>query len=132
VDEDFRARSLTQNRFLFTPLKFLPDPFRLLKLFFPLVMQQFPADGWDFTSIENCEEKFAFSTMRCFHLDTLTTHGAPELTALFCKTDDVMAELFPPSIEFVRPHTLGRGDALCDFQYCRIRKPGKQVVGEGS
>ena len=60
---------------------------------------------------------------RCFYLNTLTAYGAPELTASFCKSDEVMAELFPPSIRFVRPHTLGRGDALCDFQYCHVKQP---------
>jgi hypothetical protein len=40
----------------------------------------------------------------------------------YCKGDDMMAEYFPPGIRFVRPHTLGRGDALCDFQYCRNEK----------
>ena len=60
---------------------------------------------------------------RCFYLNTLTAYGTPELTASFCKSDEVMAELLPPSIRFVRPHTLGRGDALCDFQYCRVDQP---------
>ena len=53
----------------------------------------------------------------------LTDYGAPQLTASFCKMDDVMAELFPPEIRFVRAHTLGRGDDVCDFQYCRVKQP---------
>lgn len=33
-----------------------------------------------------------------------------------------MAECFPPAIRFERPHTLGRGDELCDFQYCHVKQ----------
>jgi hypothetical protein len=98
----------------------LPAPFRLFKLAFAQMMKKFPVEGWDFTYIENNDDKIAFNGTRCFYLNTLSAYGAPELTASFCKSDDVMAELFPPEIRFIRPHTLGRGDELCDFQYCRV------------
>ncbi|HEY6073367.1 MAG TPA: L-2-amino-thiazoline-4-carboxylic acid hydrolase, partial [Anaerolineales bacterium] len=87
----------------------------------PSIMRSYPTEGWDFAYLENSEDRIAFTATRCFYLNTLTKYGAPELTASFCKTDDAMAEAFPPSIRFIRPHTLGRGDALCDFQYCRVR-----------
>ena len=61
----------------------------------------------------------AFDITRCYYLNTLTALGAPELTASFCASADVMAEHFPPAIRFGRPRTLGSGDAVCDFQYCR-------------
>lgn len=121
VDEALRAWTLKRNRFMLAPLKFIPEPFGLFKMGFGLQMRSFPAEGWDFEYIERSDERIAFNATRCFYLDTLRTYGAPELTASFCKSDDVMAELLPSSIIFVRPHTLGRGDALCDFQYCRVR-----------
>ncbi|MDD5368764.1 MAG: L-2-amino-thiazoline-4-carboxylic acid hydrolase [Anaerolineaceae bacterium] len=117
VDEAFRAQTLAKWRSLLAPMKVLPAPFRLLKLVFPKIMKQFPAEGWDITYSENSDEKIIFNITRCFYLNTLTTYGAPELTASFCKCDDVMAECFPPAIRFIRPHTLGRGNELCDFQY---------------
>jgi hypothetical protein len=110
---------VSKSRLLFTPMKALPAPFQLFKLVFPQIMKKFPAEGWDITYIENDDDKVAFNITRCFYLNTLAAYGAPELTASFCKCDDVMSECFPPAINFVRPHTLGRGDALCDFQYCR-------------
>lgn len=122
VDEAFRQGTLAKNRFLLAPFKILPAPFRAFKPGLALMMKKFPTEGWDFISVENSDNKIAFNTTRCFYLNTLTAHGAPELTASFCKTDEVMAELFPASIRFVRPHTLGRGDALCDFQYCRVEE----------
>jgi hypothetical protein len=123
VDEALRAWTLAKNRLLLAPLNIFPAPFRVFKLVFAQMMKKFPVDGWDFTFVENNKDKVAFNATRCFYLSTLTASGAPELTASFCKTDEVMAELFPPSIRFVRPHTLGRGDAVCDFQYCRVQKP---------
>jgi len=123
VEEAFRAWTLAKNRLLFAPLKILPAPFFMFKLAFAQMMKRFPTEGWDFTFIENNDDKVAFNATRCFYLNTLTSYGAPELTASFCKSDDVMAGLFPPSIRFVRPHTLGRGDAVCDFQYCHVEKP---------
>ena len=122
VGEAFRDWTLARNRLLMAPLKIVPEPFRLFKLAFNQTMKKFPVEGWDFTYVENSDDKVAFNATRCFYLNTLTAYGAPELTASFCKSDDVMAELFPPSIRFIRDHTLGRGDAMCDFQYCRVEK----------
>ena len=123
VDEAMRARTLAKNRARFALLKLTPAPYSVFKLVFAQTMKQFPVEGWETTYVENSADRVAFNMTRCFYLDTLTAYGAPELTASFCESDEVMAELFPPSIRFVRPHTLGRGDALCDFQYCRVEQP---------
>ncbi len=123
VDEAFRAQIYPKSRLLLAPMKVLPNPFRLFKWLFPQVMKQFPPEGWDTTYIEDGADRIAFNMTRCFYFNTLTALGAPELTASFCKGDDVMAESFPPSIRFIRPHTLGRGDEVCDFQYCHVKQP---------
>lgn len=123
VDDALRARTLAKNRTRFALLKLTPAPFSVFRLVFAQTMKQFPAEGWETTYVENSADRVAFNMTRCFYLNTLTSYGAPELTASFCKSDEVMAELFPSSIRFVRPHTLGRGDALCDFQYCRVEQP---------
>ena len=122
VDEAFRAKTLAKSRLLFAPMKVLPNPFRLFKWIFPQVMKQFPPEGWDITYLEDSADRIVFDMRRCFYLNTLTALGASELTATFCKSDDVMAECFPPSIRFIRPHTLGRGDDVCDFQYCHVKQ----------
>lgn len=127
VDMALRESTLVKSRRLLAPMKILPTPFWLVRLFFKIQMTAFPAEGWDFHFTEDNNERFAFNATRCFYLNTLTTYGAPELTASFCKTDDVMAELFPPTVRFVRPHTLGRGNELCDFQYCRVPVSGQDV-----
>lgn len=122
VDEAFRAEALSKYRLFLMPLKVLPAPFQLFKFILPQVMKQYPAEGWDIAYVEDSDDKVAFNITRCFYLNTLTAYGAPELTAVFCKVDDMMAECFPPAIRFVRSHTLGRGDVLCDFQYYRVEE----------
>ena len=121
VDEIFRARVLPRTGRMLAPLKYLSDPYRLLLRVFDGIMKVYPAEGWDFEYVEKSDARIAFNCTRCFYLNTLTALGAPELTASFCKSDDVMAENFPPQIGFVRLHTLGRGDDVCDFQY--IHRP---------
>ena len=34
------------------------------------------------------------------------------------------------SLHFVRLHTFGRGDVVCDFQYCRVQKAQNQTILE--
>jgi hypothetical protein len=132
VDGVFRTWTLAKNRWLLAPFKIIPAPFRVFKLSFAQMMKKFPIEGWDFTYVENNSEKVAFNATRCFYLKTLTAYGAPELTASFCKTDEVMAELFPPSVRFVRAHTLGRGDQICDFQYCHVPEAAIRAGAQAS
>lgn len=122
VDEAFRPETLAKSRLLFAPMKVLSNPIRLIKLIFPRVMKQLPPEGWDITYIEDSADRITINLTRCFYLNTLADLGAPELTTSFCKSDDVMAECFPPSIRFVCQHTLGSGDELCDFQYCQVKQ----------
>jgi hypothetical protein len=72
--------------------------------------------------VEDNDRCFAYDVHRCFYLDVLTAYGAPELTALYCKMDDLMYEALPPTITWERAKTLGRGDDRCDFRWCRMRE----------
>lgn len=121
IEQIFRAWTFSRFGLLLAPLKVLPTPFGLFKMAYSQRMKAFPSEGWDFQSVEDSDQRVAFNATRCFYLNTLKAYGAPELTPAFCKMDDDMAELLPPSVRFVRPHTLGRGDEVCDFQYCRVK-----------
>ena len=101
-------------------LRLLPEPFPFFRWANrQLLARQFPAAGWDFRWVEDSPDRLAYNAHRCFYLNTLSAYGAPELTPLFCKTDDWMMEHLPPSIVWQRRKTLGRGDDLCDFGWCR-------------
>jgi hypothetical protein len=127
VDAIFRETLLAKNRFLMAALRVFPNPLGAFKLVFNAGLMALLAEGWGFDFLESSADRIAFNATRCIYLDTLTAYGAPELIASFCKTDEVMAELFPPEIRFIRTHTLGRGDELCDFQYCRVRHETRDV-----
>lgn len=118
IDPIFGAWTQNKTRALLAPFQILPLPFWLFRKLAALQMKRYPPEGWDFSPVEDSPTRLAFNATRCFYLNTLTALGAPELTPAFCKTDEVMAEGFPATVRFVRSHTLGRGDALCDFQYC--------------
>jgi hypothetical protein len=70
--------------------------------------------------LEDSEECLAFSNHHCIYLDVLSAYGAPELTALYCKLDDLMFQALPPTIVWRHSRTLARGDDECEFRWCRV------------
>ncbi len=117
VDDAFRAWTLDRFQKPLAPMKVMPTPFSLFKRMFFLRMKAFPEEDSVNVVIENSPDRLVLHTTRCFYLEYLAEYGAPELTPSFCKTDDVMTEMFPAGVRFVREHTLARGDDYCDFQY---------------
>jgi hypothetical protein len=109
-----------RTRKLMPLLARLPDPFATLRAVARLVVRLgFPRQGWEIEVSEDTPRSFAFSVHRCFYLNVLMTYGAPELARLYCKTDDLLFSQLPSSITWARTGTLGRGDAACDFRWCR-------------
>jgi hypothetical protein len=118
---------------LMSLLGHLPHPFAVFRRVEPWVVRfGFPAEGWDMEPVEDSETCVAFNVRRCFYVDTLSTYGAPELTAVFCGGDDVVFPMMAPSISWKRTPsiswertmTLGRGHDRCDFRWCRVEPEG--------
>jgi len=99
--------------------KYLPLPFAIFRQILRVSLLAYPQQGWDIEQIEDSESSFAFNIHRCFYLDVLTFYGAPELTAMFCRLDDLAYAAMSPSIKWERTKTLGRGDDRCDFRWSR-------------
>jgi L-2-amino-thiazoline-4-carboxylic acid hydrolase-like protein len=95
--------------------RWLPNAPALIRLTFPPMMKLYPAEGWDIRIEEQSRQRIAFKVSRCFYLDVLTAYGAPELTAHYCQLDDVAYRELPPSVQWERTTTLGRGGPYCDF-----------------
>ena len=96
-----------------------PLPIALFRQITRWVMRSsFPPEGWETEWVDAGDQCVAFDIHRCFYLDVLTAYGAPELTPLYCKLDDLMYENMSPGIRWARTRTLGRGDDLCDFRWC--------------
>lgn len=120
VEEVVRLTILKQTRLLFSPLEWFQNPFPLFRRGFSLVMKAFPAQGWTIDYLENNPQSIAFNITHCYYHEVLTQLGTPELTRVFCRADDAMAEHFPPEIRFERSTTIGKGGELCDFCYKRV------------
>jgi len=108
----------------------LPDPFAVFRRIVPLVVRfGFPPEGWGIEAVEDSEDCIAFNVRRCIYLDTLTSYGAPELTALYCGGDDTLFAALPPSVTWERTMTLGRGHDHCNFRWCRAVPEGTMSGG---
>jgi L-2-amino-thiazoline-4-carboxylic acid hydrolase len=108
--------------------RYLPLPFPIMRQIFRAALLAYPQQGWDIDQIEQSERSFAFTIHRCFYLDVLTAYGAPELTAMYCRLDDLLYAAWSPSIRWERTKTLGRGDDCCDFRWSRV-EPGQDTTG---
>ncbi len=85
----------------------------------PRMAIDFPPSGWEIEWVRDDQEAFAFNIKQCFYLKVLTEYGAPELTPIFCHTDEAGMEGIA-SIAFERTTTLGRGGVACDFCYRKV------------
>jgi L-2-amino-thiazoline-4-carboxylic acid hydrolase-like protein len=108
--------------------KYLPLPFAIMRQMFRVSLLAFPQQGWDIDQIEQSERSFAFTIHRCFYLDVLTAYGTPELTAIYCRLDDLLYAAWSPSIRWERTKTLGRGDDCCDFRWSHVEQ-GQDTTG---
>jgi hypothetical protein len=113
----FHATLFRRERKLIPLLNILPDPFPLLRPALRQMTRNTYLPG-STEVVEDTADCFAVNTYRCFVLDTFTGAGAPELTALYCKTDDWLAELLP-KVRWLRTETLARGADVCDFRWCK-------------
>ncbi|HEY3312419.1 MAG TPA: L-2-amino-thiazoline-4-carboxylic acid hydrolase [Anaerolineales bacterium] len=100
-------------------LNFLPNPFLIVRPMLKTMTanEYLPGSQEILVDSPDC---FAFNVYRCFYLDTLIKYNAPELTLLFCKTDDWLSEAMP-KVRWERTKTLGRGGECCDFRWCKLK-----------
>lgn len=113
----FRVGFFALERRFIPLLRVLPDPFPILRHVLRQMDKNIYLPGAS-EVVEDTVNCFAVNTYRCFILDTLRDAGAPELTPLYCKTDDWLAELLP-GVRWLRTGTLALGADCCDFRWCR-------------
>ncbi|MFQ5435211.1 MAG: L-2-amino-thiazoline-4-carboxylic acid hydrolase [Anaerolineae bacterium] len=119
-DRLFRA-SVTKNSKskLLRLLRRLSNPFPVFRWANRRTLQrQFPPAGWTIEWIEDSNRCIAYNIHNCFYGDVLAEYGTPELTAHFCRLDDVMFESLPPTITWERTQTLALGGDCCNFRWC--------------
>ncbi len=78
--------------------------------------------GWTYVQAVQDHRQSHFHITKCLFNDFCRTHGAPELTALFCALDGVWIEELhqgPYKTHVERPTTLAAGEDACRFQFSR-------------
>ena len=63
-----------------------------------------------------------FRMNTCFYYKTLAAYGAPELTASFCRVDDLIYGGMSAQVLWQRTQTIGRGAEYCDFCFANAKK----------
>jgi hypothetical protein len=100
-------------------MEHLPEPFATLRMGNRLVLKMsYPPEGWAVEWVEDSDQCIAYDIHECFYLNLLTAYGVPELTARFCRGDDVQFCSIP-GVAWQRTKALGRGDDCCNFRFCR-------------
>jgi hypothetical protein len=84
--------------------------------------RSYPEEGWKIEWLEVSGKQIAYNINKCFYLEVLLEYGVPELTAQYCRVDDLIYEGLSPHAVWDRKKTLGRGDDCCDFRFERVRE----------
>jgi hypothetical protein len=103
----------------------LPFIYPLLRLSIKPIMRPYPPEGWKLEWVQNDKNAIRFNMKSCFYYVTLSKYDAAELTASFCRVDDLIYENMSPDLVWQRTMTIGRGDTYCDFCFARAPKPQK-------
>lgn len=91
-------------------------------MYIKTAMRDYPADGWQmiWQQIDGSAIRFRMNT--CFYYNTLKTYGAPELTASYCRVDDLIYGGMSSQVLWQRTQTIARGAEYCDFCFANARK----------
>lgn len=81
--------------------------------------------GWTFEWKCNTKSCVAWDCKRCFYDDVFNEYGMPELTKIFCESDDVVYGALP-GIRWGRTMTIGNGADVCDFCFYK-KKNGRHA-----
>ena len=104
--------------------------FKLVRVLNRLILKvKYPAGGagWGVRWVEDSPARVAYDMTECFYHKVLTAYGAPELTAHFCKVDDLLYSNLP-GIKWERTKTLARGDDCCNFGFSRMATAASETV----
>ena len=99
-------------------------PFALLffRVSLKAFMRKYPHEGWTIEWKQNSRDGIRFDMTTCFYHTTLSSLGAPELTAAFCRVDDLMYGTMSRYVSWQRSMTIAGGDACCDFCFASTRQ----------
>ncbi|MHB8088992.1 MAG: L-2-amino-thiazoline-4-carboxylic acid hydrolase [Anaerolineaceae bacterium] len=103
----------------------IPFIYGILRLYIKTAMREYPAAGWDMDWQQVDGDAIRFRMNTCFYFNTLSGYGAPELTASFCRVDDLIYGSMSAHVLWQRTQTIARGAEYCDFCFANAKRAVK-------
>ncbi len=91
---------------------------RFLKLTMPMKFRNTLGYGWDVEFPKCGRDEFSMITHKCIFHQIFEKYGMPEMTAIFCKIDDILYSDLPRA-DFLYSQQIGNGGAMCDYTFRR-------------
>ena len=88
----------------------------LLRLTMPVKFGKTLGYGWYVEFLKCPKDTFAMTTHKCIYQQIFTKYGMPEMTAVFCKVDDILYSNLPRA-EFIYTEQIGTGGSMCDYSF---------------
>ena len=116
TDEIFQDFARGEAKKLQALLK-LPGLYRKVpSIFLTMAKKKYnAAAGFSMTFYDSGKGRARLDVTVCPYHNTCRAMGCPELTTIFCNTDDTCYGNLHPKLQWHRAGTLGRGAELCDF-----------------
>ena len=87
---------------------------RFLKLTMPMKFRNTLGYGWDVEFPKCGRDEFSMITHKCIFHQIFEKYGMPEMTAIFCKVDDILYSDLPRA-DFLYSQQIGNGGTMCDY-----------------
>ncbi|MBQ8966608.1 L-2-amino-thiazoline-4-carboxylic acid hydrolase [Ruminococcus sp.] len=87
-----------------------------LKLTMPLKFRMTLGFGWEVEFPKCPRDTFSMTTHKCIYQQIFAKYGMPEMTAVFCKVDDILYSDLPRAA-FTYTQQIGNGGKMCDYSY---------------
>jgi hypothetical protein len=91
---------------------------RFLKLTMPMKFRNTLGYGWDVEFPKCGRDEFSMITHKCIFHQIFEKYGMPEMTAIFCKIDDILYSDLPRA-DFLYSQQIGNGGTMCDYTFRR-------------
>ena len=87
-----------------------------LKISMPIKFRNTLGYGWNVEFPKCPKDAFLMITHSCIYHQIFSKYGMPEMTAIFCKVDDILySEL--PRAQFLYTEQIGTGGSMCDYTF---------------
>ena len=92
----------------------------MLKVMMPVKLRRTLGYGWRVSFPKAPSDKFTMITHACIYAQIFAKYGMPEMTAGFCRVDNILYDALP-NTAFTCTERIGEGGSVCDYTYQRTK-----------